>query len=113
MPEHVWPALHVFRTTIKASVGLDVRFDKMHAYSRADMEAARRDAPADIEWPELEGHHGIRFLNVPLRSPGYMHVYIPFEDAVDATVLAAVELVLGFSFDPSTYGTDTNPVVTS
>eukprot|EP00873_Tetraselmis_striata_P022139 jgi/Tetstr1/442403/TSEL_030529.t1 len=32
--------------------------------------------------------------------------------AVDATVLTAVERVLGFSFDPSTYGTDTNPVVT-
>eukprot|EP00873_Tetraselmis_striata_P044953 jgi/Tetstr1/465217/TSEL_009923.t1 len=35
-----------------------------------------------------------------------------FSEAVDATVLAAVERVLGFSFDPSTYGTDTNPVVT-
>eukprot|EP00873_Tetraselmis_striata_P004699 jgi/Tetstr1/424963/TSEL_001498.t2 len=35
-----------------------------------------------------------------------------FAEAVDATVLAAVERVLGVSFDPSTYGTDTNPVVT-
>eukprot|EP00873_Tetraselmis_striata_P023365 jgi/Tetstr1/443629/TSEL_031627.t2 len=35
-----------------------------------------------------------------------------FAEAVDATVLAAVERVLGISFDPSTYGTDTNPVVT-
>eukprot|EP00873_Tetraselmis_striata_P022165 jgi/Tetstr1/442429/TSEL_030553.t1 len=36
-----------------------------------------------------------------------------FTEAVDATVLAAVERVLGVSFDPcSTYGTDTNPVVT-
>eukprot|EP00873_Tetraselmis_striata_P042217 jgi/Tetstr1/462481/TSEL_007472.t2 len=34
-----------------------------------------------------------------------------FAEAVDATVLAAVERVLGVSFDPSTYGTDTNPVV--
>eukprot|EP00873_Tetraselmis_striata_P042044 jgi/Tetstr1/462308/TSEL_007326.t1 len=33
-------------------------------------------------------------------------------EAVDATILAAVERVLGVSFDPSTYGTDTNPVVT-
>eukprot|EP00873_Tetraselmis_striata_P003206 jgi/Tetstr1/423470/TSEL_014151.t1 len=34
-----------------------------------------------------------------------------FAEAVDATVHAAVERVLGVSFDPSTYGTDTNPVV--
>eukprot|EP00873_Tetraselmis_striata_P017107 jgi/Tetstr1/437371/TSEL_026056.t1 len=32
LPEHVWPALHAFRTSIKASVGLEVRFDKMQAY---------------------------------------------------------------------------------
>eukprot|EP00873_Tetraselmis_striata_P027737 jgi/Tetstr1/448001/TSEL_035303.t1 len=57
LPEHVWPALHAFRTSIKASVGLEVRFDKMQAYN-ADMEGARRDAPADIKWPELDGHHG-------------------------------------------------------
>eukprot|EP00873_Tetraselmis_striata_P015979 jgi/Tetstr1/436243/TSEL_025086.t1 len=35
-----------------------------------------------------------------------------FAEAVDATVLAAVERVLGVFFDPSAYGTDTNPVVT-
>eukprot|EP00873_Tetraselmis_striata_P046216 jgi/Tetstr1/466480/TSEL_010987.t1 len=35
-----------------------------------------------------------------------------FAEAVDATILAAVERVLGVSFDPSTYGTVTNPVVT-
>eukprot|EP00873_Tetraselmis_striata_P025598 jgi/Tetstr1/445862/TSEL_033502.t1 len=34
-----------------------------------------------------------------------------FAEAVDATVLAAIERVLGVSFDPSTYGTDTNPAV--
>eukprot|EP00873_Tetraselmis_striata_P045786 jgi/Tetstr1/466050/TSEL_010637.t1 len=34
------------------------------------------------------------------------------EAAVDAIVLTAVERVLGVFFDPSTYGTDTNPVVT-
>eukprot|EP00873_Tetraselmis_striata_P007432 jgi/Tetstr1/427696/TSEL_017821.t1 len=122
-PEHVWPALHAFRKSIKASVGLEVRFDKMQAYN-ADMEAARREAPADIEWPELDGHHGIAVLNVPLGSPEYVHAYMrgkaeelreeveAFAEAVDATVLAAVERVLGVSFDPSTYGTDTNLVVT-
>eukprot|EP00873_Tetraselmis_striata_P026818 jgi/Tetstr1/447082/TSEL_034520.t1 len=121
--EHVWPALHAFRKSIKASVGLEVRFDKMHAYI-ADMEAARREAPADIEWPELDGHHDIAVLNVPLGSPEYVHAYMrgkaeelreevgAFAEAVDATVLAAVERVLGVSFDPSTYGTDANPVVT-
>eukprot|EP00873_Tetraselmis_striata_P038836 jgi/Tetstr1/459100/TSEL_004550.t1 len=56
LPEHVWPALPAFRTSIKASVGLEVRFDKMHAYN-ADMEAAQRETPGDIEWPELNGHH--------------------------------------------------------
>eukprot|EP00873_Tetraselmis_striata_P038718 jgi/Tetstr1/458982/TSEL_004453.t1 len=155
----------------EASVGFEVRFDKMQAYS-ADMEAARREAPADIEWPELDGHHGIAVLNVPLGSPEYVHAYMrgkaeelreevdaslskllsakpsrrythalhhhawdllkhcmqhkagywlrnclpseveAFAEAVDATILAAVERVLGVSFDPSTYGTDTNPVVT-
>eukprot|EP00873_Tetraselmis_striata_P026868 jgi/Tetstr1/447132/TSEL_034570.t1 len=171
LPEHVWPALHAFRTSIKASVGLEVRFDKMQAYT-ADMEAARREAPADIEWPELDGHHGIAVLNVPLGSPEYVQAYMrgkaeelreevdaslskllsakpsrrythalhhhawallkhcmqhkagywlrnclpseveAFAEAVDAIILAAVERVLGVSFDPSTYGTDTNPVVT-
>eukprot|EP00873_Tetraselmis_striata_P022179 jgi/Tetstr1/442443/TSEL_030567.t1 len=142
----------------------------MQAYI-ADMEAARREAPADIEWPELDGHHGIAVLNVPLGSPKYEHAYMcgkaeelreevdaslskllsakpsrrythalhhhawamlkhcmqhkarywlrnclpseveAFAEAVDATVLAAVERVLGVSFTPSTYGTDTNPVV--
>eukprot|EP00873_Tetraselmis_striata_P018841 jgi/Tetstr1/439105/TSEL_002970.t1 len=138
------------------------------------MEAARREAPADIEWPELDGHHGIAVLNVPLGLPKYVQAYMrgtaeelrreevdaslskllsakpsrhrythalhhhawallkhcmqhkagywlrnclpseveAFAEAVDATVLAAVERVLGVSFDPSTYGTDTNPVVT-
>eukprot|EP00873_Tetraselmis_striata_P006919 jgi/Tetstr1/427183/TSEL_017371.t1 len=88
------------------------------------MEAARREAPADIEWPELDGHHGIAVLNVPLGSPEYVQAYMrgkaeelreeveAFAEAVDATILAAVERVLGVSFDPSRYGTDTNPVVT-
>eukprot|EP00873_Tetraselmis_striata_P000478 jgi/Tetstr1/420742/TSEL_011819.t1 len=66
----------------EASVGLEVRFDKMHACC-AVMEAARREAPARIGWPELDGQHNIPVLNV-----------------------------LGVSFDPSTYRTDTNPVVT-
>eukprot|EP00873_Tetraselmis_striata_P013642 jgi/Tetstr1/433906/TSEL_023086.t1 len=152
----------------KAFVGFEVRFDKMHEA----MEAARREAPADIEWPELDGHHGIPVLNVPLGSQEYVQAYIrgkaeelreevdasmskllsakpshrythalhhhawallkhcmqykagywlrnclpseveAFAEAVDATVLAAVERVLGVSFDPSTYGPDTNPVVT-
>eukprot|EP00873_Tetraselmis_striata_P038935 jgi/Tetstr1/459199/TSEL_004643.t1 len=171
LPEHVWPALHAFHTSIKASVGLEVRFDKMHS-SSADMEAARREAPADIEWPEIDGHHGILVFNVPLGLPEYVQAYMrskaeelreevdarlskllsakpsrrythalhhharalikhcmqhkagywlrnilpseveAFAEAVDATVLAAVERMLGVSFDPSTYGTDTNPVVT-
>eukprot|EP00873_Tetraselmis_striata_P028558 jgi/Tetstr1/448822/TSEL_003790.t1 len=54
----------------EASVGLEVRFDKIHAYV-ADMKAARREALADIEWSELDGHHGIPIPKVPLGSPGY------------------------------------------
>eukprot|EP00873_Tetraselmis_striata_P000584 jgi/Tetstr1/420848/TSEL_011921.t1 len=68
-PEHGWPALHAFRKSIKASMGLEVRFDKMHAYI-ADMEAARREASGDIEWHELDGHNGIPVLYAPLGSPG-------------------------------------------
>eukprot|EP00873_Tetraselmis_striata_P004758 jgi/Tetstr1/425022/TSEL_015490.t1 len=63
------------RPSRRPCVGLEVRFDKMHAYS-ADMEAARREAPADIEWPVLDGHHGIAVLNVPLGSPEYVHAYM-------------------------------------
>eukprot|EP00873_Tetraselmis_striata_P002679 jgi/Tetstr1/422943/TSEL_013722.t1 len=71
LSERVRPALiHAFRTSIEASLALEVRFDKMHAYI-ADMEAARLKTPPDIEWPELDGHHGIPVLNVPLGSPGY------------------------------------------
>eukprot|EP00873_Tetraselmis_striata_P002360 jgi/Tetstr1/422624/TSEL_013430.t1 len=56
-------------------VGLEVRFDKMHAYI-ADMEAARREHMADIEWRELDGHYGIPVLNAPLGSPGYVQAYM-------------------------------------
>eukprot|EP00873_Tetraselmis_striata_P042901 jgi/Tetstr1/463165/TSEL_008099.t1 len=144
---------------MKAPVGLEMRFDKTHAYT-ADMEAARRETPADIEWPELDGHHGIPVLNVPLGSLEYVQAYMrgkaeelreevdaslskllsakpsrrhthalhhhawallkhcmqhnteywlrncllseveAFAEAVDATVLVAVERVLGVSFIP-------------
>eukprot|EP00873_Tetraselmis_striata_P011835 jgi/Tetstr1/432099/TSEL_021570.t1 len=83
----------------------------MHAYI-ADMDAARREAPADIKWPELDGHHyGIPVPIVPLGSPGCLPSEgEAFAEAVDATVRRAVERVLGVSFHPSTNGTDTNPV---
>eukprot|EP00873_Tetraselmis_striata_P006874 jgi/Tetstr1/427138/TSEL_017327.t1 len=97
LPEHVNPALHAYRTSIKASVGLEVSFGKMHAYT-ADMETVRREAPADIEWAEVHGDHA--------PQGGAL------AEAVDATVLTAVERVVGVSFVPSTYGTDTNPVGT-
>eukprot|EP00873_Tetraselmis_striata_P015788 jgi/Tetstr1/436052/TSEL_024930.t1 len=97
------------------------------------MEAARREAPVDIHRVSraLDGHHGIPVLNVPLGSAGYVHAYMrgkaeelqeeagywlrnclpskveAFAEAVDDTVLTSVERVL----DPSTYGTDTNPVI--
>eukprot|EP00873_Tetraselmis_striata_P037938 jgi/Tetstr1/458202/TSEL_044691.t1 len=50
-------------------------FDKMHTYN-AGIEAARPEARADREWPELDGHHGIQVVNVPLGSPGYVHSYM-------------------------------------
>eukprot|EP00873_Tetraselmis_striata_P000874 jgi/Tetstr1/421138/TSEL_012181.t1 len=77
----------------------------MHAYI-ADMEAVRREAPADIEWSELDSHHGIPVLNRCMQhKAGYwLRNCLPseveaFAEAVDATVLAAVERVLGVSFD--------------
>eukprot|EP00873_Tetraselmis_striata_P002792 jgi/Tetstr1/423056/TSEL_013827.t1 len=78
--EHVycWPALHAFRTSIKACLGLELRVDsKMHAYN-ADMEAARRQAPADI-LVALDSHRATAsrsWLNVPLGSPWYVQVYM-------------------------------------
>eukprot|EP00873_Tetraselmis_striata_P014245 jgi/Tetstr1/434509/TSEL_023601.t1 len=47
----------------------------MQVYN-ADMETARREAPADIEWPERDGHHGIPVPNVPLGSPEYVQAYM-------------------------------------
>eukprot|EP00873_Tetraselmis_striata_P042149 jgi/Tetstr1/462413/TSEL_007419.t1 len=152
--------------SIKASVGLEVRFDKMQAYI-ADMEAARHEALSDIEWAHVNP-----VLNETLGSPRYVQTYMrgnaeelqeevdaslskllsakpsrrytlamhhhvwamlkhcmhhmagywlrncmlpsevkAFAEAVDATVLTVVERLLGVSFDPSTYGSDTNPVV--
>eukprot|EP00873_Tetraselmis_striata_P035145 jgi/Tetstr1/455409/TSEL_042241.t1 len=72
--EHVSLAalIHAFST----SVGFEVRFDKMHYAYYADIEAVRLEARADMEWPELDGHHGISVLNVPLGSPGYVHAYM-------------------------------------
>eukprot|EP00873_Tetraselmis_striata_P044075 jgi/Tetstr1/464339/TSEL_009135.t1 len=143
LPEHVWPALHAFRTSIKASVGLEVRFDKMQAYN-ADMEAARQYVQAYMRGKAEElreevdaslskllsakpsrrythalHHHAWALLKHCMQhKAGYwLRNCLPseveaFAEAVDATILAAVERVLGVSFDPSTYGTDTNPVVT-
>eukprot|EP00873_Tetraselmis_striata_P002557 jgi/Tetstr1/422821/TSEL_013612.t1 len=78
------------RPSLKASVGHEVCFDKMHAYN-ADKETERREAPADIEWPELDGHHGIPVLNVPLGSPRYVQVYMrgkaeELQEEVDASM---------------------------
>eukprot|EP00873_Tetraselmis_striata_P041315 jgi/Tetstr1/461579/TSEL_006680.t1 len=113
-----------------ASVGLEVRFDKMHAYS-ADMEAAcgvrlrpTSSGPSEMAITEsrcstcrsdrkmallkhcMQHKAGYRLRNC---LPSEVEA---FAEAVDANVLAAVERVLGVSFDPSTYGTGTNPVVT-
>eukprot|EP00873_Tetraselmis_striata_P003358 jgi/Tetstr1/423622/TSEL_001394.t1 len=109
LPEHGWPALNAFRTSIKASLGLAVRFDKTHAYN-ADTEAARREAPADMEWPELDGHHGIPGPQCAARITrgiGFVTASSKSEDeafaeAGDATVFTAIERMLGVSFDPST-----------
>eukprot|EP00873_Tetraselmis_striata_P041692 jgi/Tetstr1/461956/TSEL_000611.t1 len=141
LPEHVWPALDAFRAPIKASVGLEVRFDKMHAYI-ADMEAARRvhamrgkaeelreevdaslskllSAKPSRRYTHALHHHAWALLKHSMQhKAGYwLRNCLPseveaFAEAVDATILAAVEQVLGVSFDPSTYGTDTKPVVT-
>eukprot|EP00873_Tetraselmis_striata_P029962 jgi/Tetstr1/450226/TSEL_037264.t1 len=61
----------------------------------------------DVEWEDEEGDP---------RAPDEGAIadaaeVEAFAEAVDTTMLAAVERVLGV-FDPSTYGTDTNPVVT-
>eukprot|EP00873_Tetraselmis_striata_P039061 jgi/Tetstr1/459325/TSEL_004720.t1 len=97
--------MHAFRTPIKASVGLELHIDKGHAYN-VDMEAARREAPADIEWPKLDGHLSIPALHVPLGSPcGGLR------KGGGRQPFTAIERVLRVFFDPSTHGTDSNPVV--
>eukprot|EP00873_Tetraselmis_striata_P028849 jgi/Tetstr1/449113/TSEL_036325.t1 len=68
LPERVWSAIYAFSTSIKAAVWLQVRVDKMHTYN-ADMEAAWHEVPPDIEWPELDGHHGFSVLIMLLGSP--------------------------------------------
>eukprot|EP00873_Tetraselmis_striata_P033042 jgi/Tetstr1/453306/TSEL_040298.t1 len=113
---YIWPAFHAFRTAIKASVGLEVRFDKMRTYS-ADMEAAC--GPSRRRDPFALHHNALALLKHCMQhKAGYrLRNCLPseveaFAEAVDANVPAAVERVLGVSFDPSTYGTGTNPVVT-
>eukprot|EP00873_Tetraselmis_striata_P034973 jgi/Tetstr1/455237/TSEL_042084.t1 len=64
----------------------------MHTYT-ADMEAAQREAPADIEWLDMDGHHGIHVLNVPLGSPWYVHGYMrrkaaELHEEVDASMMS-------------------------
>eukprot|EP00873_Tetraselmis_striata_P038468 jgi/Tetstr1/458732/TSEL_045121.t1 len=130
----------------------------MHAYI-ADMEAARREAPADIEWPstrrsdrrgmcmpgkaeELREEVDASLSKLISAKPSRRHTHamhhhawallkhcmqhkagywirncLPseveaFAEAVDITILTAVERVLRVFFHPSTYGTDANPVVT-
>eukprot|EP00873_Tetraselmis_striata_P036179 jgi/Tetstr1/456443/TSEL_043171.t1 len=133
--EHVWPALHAFRTSIKASVGLELGSPEyVHAYMGGKAEELREEVDASMSKllsakPSRRYTHALHHRG---RAPhawavlkhcmqhkaGYwLRNCLPsevetFAEAVDATVLAAVERVLGVSFDPSKYGTDTNPVVT-
>eukprot|EP00873_Tetraselmis_striata_P025832 jgi/Tetstr1/446096/TSEL_033696.t1 len=135
LPEHVWPALHAFRTSLKASVGLEVRFDKMQAYI-ADMEAARQYVQAYMRGKAEElreevdaslskllsakpsrryithalHHHAWAMIKHCMQhKAGYsLRNCLPseveaFAEAVDATVLAAVERVpWGFLIPPRT-----------
>eukprot|EP00873_Tetraselmis_striata_P035449 jgi/Tetstr1/455713/TSEL_042520.t1 len=61
---------------------------------------------------DMSEYTGMVFGTVGEVSKGVHRTVEAFAEAVDATILAAVERVLGVSFDPSTYGTDTNPMVT-
>eukprot|EP00873_Tetraselmis_striata_P040152 jgi/Tetstr1/460416/TSEL_005678.t1 len=90
LPEHVNMALHASRTSIKASVGLEVSFGKMHAYT-ADMETVRREAPADIEWAEVDGDQG---------TSGVWTMAIPTARTV-MTPPELREITAGFFFLPS------------
>eukprot|EP00873_Tetraselmis_striata_P027484 jgi/Tetstr1/447748/TSEL_035081.t1 len=58
-------------------------------------------------------HHAWALLKHCMQHKGgyWLRNCLPsFAEAVDATVLVAVERVLGVSYDPSMYGTDTNPL---
>eukprot|EP00873_Tetraselmis_striata_P013283 jgi/Tetstr1/433547/TSEL_022815.t1 len=82
------------------------------AEAEAEAEAARsskRRGKVIVSRVDLAGQLHARWLG---KTPTCVQEVEAFAEEVDATVLAAVERVLGVSFDPSTYGTDTNPVVT-
>eukprot|EP00873_Tetraselmis_striata_P038262 jgi/Tetstr1/458526/TSEL_044931.t1 len=79
------------------------------------MEAAKREAPADIEWRELDGHHGVPVLNVPLGSPWYVQGYMrgkaeELREEVDASRRGAApkRLLLATS---ATYAVDARRVM--
>eukprot|EP00873_Tetraselmis_striata_P046317 jgi/Tetstr1/466581/TSEL_000989.t1 len=101
----------------------------VQAYMRGKAEELREEVDASLskllsakpnrQYTHALHHHAWALLKHCLQhKAGYwLRNCLPsemegFAVAVDATVLAAVGRVLGVSFDPSTYGTGTNPVVT-
>eukprot|EP00873_Tetraselmis_striata_P038897 jgi/Tetstr1/459161/TSEL_004607.t1 len=72
LPEHDWPALHAFRSSTKAFVGLE-------------------------ELPKLDGHYVIA-VNVPPGSLGYVHAYLrrgkaeELHEEVDASMCTLISV---------------------
>jgi hypothetical protein len=64
-PEDVWPALNRLAEALKTNTGCDLQLAKTMAYSE-DMEGAMVGAPPGVQWPAIEGHHGMEVLNVPV-----------------------------------------------
>eukprot|EP00873_Tetraselmis_striata_P039098 jgi/Tetstr1/459362/TSEL_000430.t1 len=124
---------------VKAIVGLEVRFDKMHAYI-TDTAAAHRMPRSTSSGPtwmattasrsstcrsdrkgtpiSLRRHAWSLLKQPPHATRGMGSAITPLSESgglhgggPTATVLTRVKLVLGVFFDPSTYGTDTNAVV--
>ena len=96
LPEDVWPALARLTEDLLQQTGLEMQVSKVEAYS-ADLQAAQAGAPAGIRWPELDGHHGMTVLNVPVcGSPEYVAAYLRGKaEDIGASIQSVVDKLTG------------------
>ena len=96
LPEDVWPVLARLTEDLRRHTGLEMQLSKVEAYS-ADLHGARAGAPEGIQWPTLDGHHGMSLLNVPVcGSPEYVAAYLRRKaEDVGASIRTVVDKLTG------------------